>query len=112
MDRFIGHVNWRVGGGQWKRVQEGLHGARRILPGRDVWDSSKCSLRQSEAKALIGKEEESFIFENRAAECSSKIILAFFSLGQGRIVLKPIEPVRGIQHVISKIVKDRAVKLV
>src|SRR5713226_4303379 len=95
--------------GQGVCVQERLHCGHRTLPRGKIGNIGQCGLRQTQSKPLIREKEEGTILQNWTAERSSEIILTLFWLRLAREIGKPVV---GIQHVVTEIIEERAVKLI
>src|SRR6185312_16875456 len=95
-DRIISAI------GKWEYIQEWLHGGRGVLPCGQIGHCGLQGSREAKSETFVGEKEERTVFENRAADGSSKIILSFFRF---RKVCKVPKPIVGIQDVITQIIK-------
>src|SRR5208282_3430462 len=93
--------------GRWHGigVEVRLDGGQSILSRCNIWHVRKRGLRQSKTQALIRKEEEGSVFENRPAESTSKIVLPFLRLWEWGGVSVAVEPVVRVQYVVAEIIE-------
>src|SRR5580692_1324000 len=107
----VGHKDF---GPVRKRIctQEWLHGRDCSLSCREVGNCTQHCLGKPEPKTLVGKEKERSVPKDRTAKRTAEIILPLFSLAQRRVIDVPIEPVIGIESVISKVVECCAMELI
>lgn len=81
-------------------VQIRLHRRRCLLPRRRVWDGGRLRHGLAQPQPLVREEEEGLIFQDRAAEHATKVILA---LGRFRQMIEVREPILGVQYVVAEI---------
>src|SRR5262249_50438119 len=60
-----------------------------------------------QSQTLVGKEEERFVFEDRGAKYSAKVILMFLRFLE---VIEVHKPVTGVERAIPEIFEERSMK--
>src|SRR5262249_9037500 len=90
-----------------KCIQVGTHSVWSLLPRSCVWDGALLGRWLAQAQPFVREEEERFVFEDRAAEHTAKIILPLLRFCQTIVVHKPV---LGVQHAIPEIVEQCAME--
>jgi len=89
-----------------------LHRGNRILSRREIWNRGQLGPRQTKPKTLVREKEERFVSDDRSCECSAEIILALSGFWQWRIVRVAVEPIVGVEHIISQVLEGCPVELI
>src|SRR5580704_1549276 len=79
---------------------------------RKVRNRGQLGPRQATPKTFVREKEERLVSDDRSGERSSKIILALSGFWQWRIVRVAVEPIVGVEHIISEVFEDCSVELI